>query len=146
MLQAVFAVNNDTLYFPLILLASILSSMQGFSNAAIYLRPRWIEFRKQRPTLTRLQVLQCALGFRDPQEGVTSSKFSGLGKRPYVSSVKNDDIVFDPTQQPSGQRVSAIIEPSSYGDLVDGEKSQQEQNPGDSTESSNENYDSEYMF
>jgi hypothetical protein len=142
MLQAVFSVNSDTLYFPLILLASILSSLQGFSNAAIYLRPRWIEFRRQHPSFTRLEALQCALRLRDPGE-VGNSKLSDLGRRPYVSSLKDDDITFEP-KPASDPRVSAISALSFDGVFDEGEPQQLDMD--NSTKSSNDVLDSGYMF
>jgi hypothetical protein len=74
MLQTVFGVSRDELYYPLILLSSILSSMQGFSNAVVYLRPRWLRYRKKNPNLSRWQVLVHALGLEDLAIG--SSGFS----------------------------------------------------------------------
>jgi hypothetical protein len=68
MLQTVFAVSRDELYYPLILLSSILSSMQGFFNAVIYLRPRWIRSRKQKPPLSRWQIFAYAI-LGDPDGG-----------------------------------------------------------------------------
>ena len=61
MLQAVFALKNDVLYFPLNLLSGMLSSFQGFSNAVIYLRPRWKRFRKRYPSISSFDVLKRAI-------------------------------------------------------------------------------------
>jgi hypothetical protein len=80
MLQTVFGVSRDELYYPLILLSSILSSMQGFFNAVIYLRPRWIRSRKQKPQLSRWQTFAYAI-LGDPQGGRISSSFVALRRK-----------------------------------------------------------------
>lgn len=46
MLQAIFSLSSGTLYYPLIMLSAILSSLQGFFNALIYLRPRYLRIRE----------------------------------------------------------------------------------------------------
>lgn len=56
MVQTLLAVTRDDLYYPLILLSSILSSLQGFSNAVIYLRPRWLRYRAKHPDVGRWQT------------------------------------------------------------------------------------------
>jgi hypothetical protein len=80
MLQTVFGVSRDELYYPLILLSSILSSMQGFFNAVIYLRPRWIRSRKQKPQLSRWQIFAYAI-LGDPDGGGISSSCVALRRK-----------------------------------------------------------------
>jgi hypothetical protein len=57
MLQTIFSLRSGTLYYPLIMLSAMLSSLQGFSNTVIYLRPRWIRFREKHPDETGWHII-----------------------------------------------------------------------------------------
>jgi hypothetical protein len=97
MLQTIFGESRDQLYYPLVLLSSILSPLQGFSNTVIYLRPRWIRYRKRYPALSRWQSFLHAIGLNDPEEssGLSGSfrtlhrKLRGSNKRSGAASSSN---------------------------------------------------------
>ncbi|KAL7532544.1 hypothetical protein ACHAWF_004175 [Thalassiosira exigua] len=44
-------------YYPIILLMAILTPMQGFLNYTVYMRPRWISYRKKHPEWNVCQAL-----------------------------------------------------------------------------------------
>jgi hypothetical protein len=83
MLMTIFSVSRDELYYPLVLLSSILSPLQGFSNAVIYLRPRWIRYRKRYPELSRWQSFLHAIGMNDPEKnsGFLNDSFRTLQRK-----------------------------------------------------------------
>jgi hypothetical protein len=79
MLQTLFGVTRDDLYYPLILLSSMLSSMQGFSNAVIYLRPRWTRFRKFNPDIPFWTLVWIALTAGEEKSAVCQLSRSNQG-------------------------------------------------------------------
>jgi hypothetical protein len=93
MLQTIFGVSRDQLYYPLVLLSSILSPLQGFFNLVIYLRPRWMRYRKRHPELSRWQIFLHAIGMNDSEKsrGFLSGSFRTLQRKLRGSNKNSGD-------------------------------------------------------
>jgi len=80
-LTRIFQITQGKTYYPLLVLMAIFFPLQGFFNASIYLRPRYLRIRAAQPDMKIRNVLYYTLKSRNEKDAIFSRKSrSGVGR------------------------------------------------------------------